>query len=118
MSLKRGKASRPGTCQACKGPIVRGDRVVYTSMAHANCVGGGFTTVPPAPTLEFTLLQALDALEETVQVAAQVNGVSDELERQWARYEKLKALGLQPGTTHEGRLAMKSALVELVKMAF
>jgi len=115
----RGKAKRPGTCAACHKPYQRGDRVVGMSIVHWQCAGGGgFSAIPPAPTLEFTRLKALAALEEAIQSAAQVNGVSDVLEKQWQRYEKLKASGLNPGSPNEEKLAFRNALVDAVKMVF
>lgn len=118
MTVKKGKASRPDTCGSCKGPIVRGDRVVWKTAVHDQCYRGNFVSIPQAPTLEFTRLNALSALEEAIQVAAQVNGVTDEMEKSWSRYEKLKALGLRPGSTNEERNALRLALSEAVKLAF
>lgn len=117
--MKRGKATRPGTCSVCKSGYVRGDRVVYQSAVHQSCsYGGGFNAIPPAPTLEYTRLKAIDAMEEAIQSAAQVNGVSDETEKAWETYEKLKAIGLRPGSSNEEKIAFRQALIYLVKMAF
>ena len=116
--MKTGKVSRPCTCASCKQPINAGDRVRFTQAMHLHCSQGSFNAVPPAPTLEFTRLKALDALEEAIQAAAHVHGVSDELEKEWERYEKLKGLGLRAGSSNEERLALRNALLGLVKMSF
>lgn len=115
---KKAKATRPGTCESCKQPYQRGERIVWKTAVHESCHRGSFAAIPPAPTLEYTRLNALAALEESVQVAAQVNGVTDEMEKMWSRYEKLKSVGLRPGSTQEGRQAFRMALVEIVKLAF
>lgn len=44
--------------------------------------------------------------------------VSPELDRAFVKYSKLKELALRPGTTHEGKSALKMAVLELVKMVF
>lgn len=119
MRPKRGKASRyGGTCVKCKKPVNGGERVVFLEMAHESCFHGQFAAIPPAPTLEYTRLRAMDALEEFVQVAAKVNGVSDALEKEWDRYEKLKEMALRPGSKQEERQAFKMATVGLVKMVY
>lgn len=115
---KKAKATRPGTCDTCKGPYQRGDRIVWKSAVHESCHRGNFAAIPPAPTLEYTRLNALSALEESIQVAAQVNGVTDEMEKMWSRYEKLKSMGLRPGSSNEERQAFRLALIEAVKLAF
>lgn len=116
--MKRAKATRPGTCSTCTKPYQKGERIVYKSAVHESCFGGAFNAIPPAPTLEYTRLRALDALEEAIQAAAQTNGVSDELEKMWARYEKLKVAGLRSATSQEERTALRHALIDAVKMAF
>lgn len=115
---KKAKATKPGTCDTCKGGYVRGDRIVWKTAVHDSCHRGNFAAIPQAPTLEFTRLNALAALEESIQVAAQVHGVTDEMERTWTRYEKLKAMGLRPGSTQEERQAFRMALIDAVKLAF
>lgn len=117
--MKRGKAGRyDGSCSSCKVMFVRGERVVFKDAVHEGCFRGQFAAIPPAPTLEYTRLKALDALEEAVQAAAQVNGVSDELEKEWTRYEKLKSSGMRPGSLQEEKTAMRIAILSIVKLAF
>jgi hypothetical protein len=117
--MKRGKATRNGsTCSTCNNPILRGERVVWKSAVHEGCYRGAFSIMPPAPTLEYTRLNALSALEEAIKVGAEVHGVSDAMEKSWGRYEKLKAMGLRPGSSQEERQAFRMALIEAVKLAF
>lgn len=40
------------------------------------------------------------------------------MERAWERYQKCKALALQPGTEGEGQAALRTALIEAIKIAF
>ena len=116
--MKKGKATRPGTCSVCSQPYVKGERVVYKAAVHEGCFSGGFSTIPPAPTLEYVRLRALNELEEAIKVAAQVNGVDDAIEKLWERYEKLKVAGLRAGSTQEERTALRHALLDAVRMAF
>jgi hypothetical protein len=116
--MKKAKASKPGTCSTCNSPYNRGDRVVFKNAVHEHCFRGAFAVIPPAPTLDYTRLKALDALEEAIKVAAQTNGVTDEMEKSWARFEKLKISGLRPGSSQEERTALRLALIESIKLAF
>jgi hypothetical protein len=116
--MKRAKATKPGTCVVCKTAFNRGDRIVYREAIHDQCHRGGFAAIPQAPTIEFTRLNALSALEEAIQVAATVNGVTDDMEKLWERYEKLKAVALRPGSPNEERMSFRLALIDAIKLAF
>lgn len=115
----RAKAREDGACAECSQPYAKGDRVMFTRVTHLQCANGhGFKQMPAAPTLEFTRLQALDALEEAVKVAASVNGVDDEMEKQWAVYEKIRERAIRPGAAGEERNAFRLALRRLIDLAF
>ena len=116
--MKRGKATHAGTCTICNAPYAIGERIAWTKPVHTWCLGGSFQTMPTAPTLEITRLKALDALEETVKIAAQVNGVTDEMERLWRRYEKAREIALRPGAPGEERAAFRLALRTVIELAF
>lgn len=67
-----------------------------------------------------TFLKALGLLEDALIERAMEPSfkMTDDLEKQWARYNKIKALALQPGTTAEGRVALKTALVKVIDLVF
>jgi hypothetical protein len=115
--MKKAKATKPGTCVKCKKPYLRGERIFWTQPVHQSCLHGAFSSIPPAPTLEMTRLVAMAALEEA-EVAAAENGVEDAVEKMWERYEKLKAMALQPGSKQEETQAFRMALLKLVEIAY
>jgi hypothetical protein len=61
-------------------------------------------------------MKALAALEEVI-VDAATKEMTPEMAKGWERYQKVKAHFLAPGTPAEGRLAMKQALIDAVKLA-
>lgn len=63
-------------------------------------------------------LHAMLALENALVSSASEYGLTDEMNRAFIRYTKVKELVLRPGTTAEGKVALRMALVELVKAVF
>lgn len=76
--------------------------------------------IPPAAVARKSgelLLEALAKLEDALVAAADEKGVGPELEKQFERYQKVKALALHPMTgDNEKRAAMRTALVEALRM--
>lgn len=113
------RAKTDGICAACQKPYLKREYVDYREAVHMECMG--LTDVPAAPTPEQTRLAAMDALEEAVLTQARAVGVSDEVEKKWERYQKVKEYALRPGTPAEGQVAWRRALLEmteLIKIAF
>jgi len=77
-------------------------------------------TLPPAPVALGSgpmLLQALATLEDALVAKADEGGVNQELERHFARYQKIKALALHPATgDNERKAALRQALCEAIRM--
>lgn len=118
-ATKSGKAHDDGTCEACQQSYAKGDRIVWTRPVHPFCLNGAqFTSIPAAPTLEFTRLQAVDLLEEAIKTAAAENDVTDEAEALWKRYHAFKAHALTPGSPNESRIAWRLALKALIDLAY
>jgi len=61
-----------------------------------------------------SVLAALTALEDAAVGRAARQGRSADLEARWARYQKLKALALAPGTRAEGAAALSLAMREAI----
>lgn len=72
---------------------------------------------PSKPTLSALVLNALAAMEAVIIEVATKN-ITPEAEKQWEKYQKVKALALNAGTKGEEYSAMKQALVLAVKLAF
>jgi hypothetical protein len=117
MSLRK-RADRDGTCSLCHQPYSRGDRIVWREAAHEQCHPGAFATLPPAQTIEQVRLAALAALEDALITIAATNGVNVALEKQFDKYQKLKAVALRPGTSGEELAFLRAALIEAVKLVF
>lgn len=66
-------------------------------------------------TLAFAALVALEAVILEMPTSAAAN---PEMDKAWERYQKLKALALNPGTPGEERAALKQAVLTAVKLAF
>jgi hypothetical protein len=73
----------------------------------------------PKPTAATVTVEALAKLEDALVVVAAERGVTPQLEKQFERYQKLKAHALGRGTTGpEAQTAMRLALIEAVKLVF
>ena len=53
------------------------------------------------------------AVDHTAEIAR----LKGELEKAWDQYQKVKALALKAGTEHEGRIALRHALIAAIKLA-
>jgi hypothetical protein len=63
--------------------------------------------------------EALAKIEDLLVVKAAANGVSKELEKEFEKYQKLKALALGRGTTAgEASTAMRMTLISAIKLVF
>jgi hypothetical protein len=79
--------------------------------------GQAFAT--PKPNRQALALEALSKFEDLLVVTASENGVTAQLEKQFERYQKVKALAIGAGTTApEALAAMRLALIEAVKLCF
>lgn len=78
--------------------------------------------LPRTPTPAHTAtLKALAFLEDALleKTGEPKYEITEEIEKEWSRYNKFKALALDPSTTREeSRSAMKMALVNIVKLVF
>lgn len=74
----------------------------------------------PAPTAtsqNHLALAALAALEALIMEMA-TSQMTPEMDDSWRKYQKIKALALNPGTAGEERAALKQAVIHAVKLAF
>lgn len=62
-------------------------------------------------------VQSLIWLEQTILQLAKEETLGEEEDRAWERYQKLKALALQPGTESEGKAAMRAAIAIAQQLA-
>lgn len=81
-------------------------------------VKGDPTTVSPTMNAQEAAFAAMLGLENALIARAKEGGVSAEMEKAFVRYNKLKELALRPGTIPEGKVALRLAIVELVKVVF
>lgn len=106
-------------CNGCRGQVAVGQQCDWQKgikgVMCLTCAGTAAPVVTRADTLALT---ALAACEACVVDAATRNGLNQELEAEWSRYQKLKSLALHPGTPAEGKVALKMALVQMVKIVF
>lgn len=75
----------------------------------------------PAPrpnTPTESTLDALLGMENALVVKARSSGITPEMDKAFQKYQKCKALGLHPQTNNEGRVAIRMAILELVKLVF
>jgi hypothetical protein len=63
-------------------------------------------------------MSALVQLENAMVLRAKSMPITPEMEKAFERYTKLKGMALRPGSDNEGRMAMKHATIELVKIVF
>ena len=63
-------------------------------------------------------LAAMDALENALLQKAKRLGFPDELEKAFSKYSKIKEHALRPGSEPEGVMALRLAIIELVKSVF
>ena len=70
--------------------------------------------VPRVEAEEFAVMLAA---ESCIEHKAEQGLLSEDADKQWRRYQKLKELSLRPGTSHEGMTATKAALKIALNMA-
>lgn len=75
--------------------------------------------VTPQMNAQEAAFAALLALESALVTAAREQGApTAEQDRAFVRYSKIKELALRPGTTAEGKTALRMAILELVKVVY
>lgn len=123
-------ARRPGTCNGCGGKFNKGEDITYVRVRikryHTqSCVPPNVTnplqSTGPAPRPNTPMESTLDALlgmENALVVKARSSGITPEMDKAFQKYQKCKALGLHPQTDNEGRVAIRMAILELVKLVF
>lgn len=121
-------AKRKSTCNGCGARINPGDNV--TVVRHrlrryhtATCVPQNVTQPPPAsPSMPKNAIEAayaaLLSMENALVAKAKQHGITPEIEKSFDRYQKLKAVALRPGSENEGKMALRNAILDIVKMIF
>lgn len=86
---------------------------------------GGSVAVKADPTVvsgnmsaEDAAMAALLGLETALVAKVKELGATAEMERGYVKYSKIKELALHPGTGAEGKVALRMALLELVKLVY
>jgi len=110
-------------CSVCGHKTRRGRSLCYR---HGGSGGPSRARAKKAPTIpvavaasdaQALVLEALSKFEDALFAQAASKGVSDSLEKQFDRYQKLKALALQ-GVDGEATAAMRLALIDVIKLVF
>jgi hypothetical protein len=60
----------------------------------------------------------MQSLENALVVVAAFTGITPEMEAAFERYNKLKGVALRPGSENEGVMAMREAVIKLVRTIF
>lgn len=81
-------------------------------------VKGDPTTVSPTMSAQEAAFAAMLGLENALVARAREGKITSEMEIGFAKYNKIKELALRPGTGPEGKVALRMALIELVKLVF
>jgi len=122
-------AKRPGTCNGCGARFSKGDDITYVRVRikrfhTVSCVPANVTNpvqnvsaVKPNTPME-SLLDAMLSMENALVVKAKSTGITPEMDKAFQKYQKCKSLGLHPQTEHEGRVALRMAILELAKLVF
>ena len=114
-------------CKGCRAHLSVGDTVGWQpgekGVWCASCTPTAVKDTPARASAKQDYAEpwigALAALEEAIVAqAARIPARAVEMERAWSKYQKLKALALAPGTAAEGKLALRQAILEAVKLAF
>jgi len=64
-------------------------------------------------------LAAMEALENALVLRAKVNGITPEMEESFRRYNKLKALSMNPAAfDNEAAIAFRCAISRIVQLVF
>ena len=141
--VKERVAKKGGRCSACKGRYESGDKVTVVNIRRrtyhtagcvpANVEQSGVSSGPvvgSTPTAVVAALSttwspgeaklvAMQALENAlVTVAKKAAVITPEMEAAFDRYNKLKGVALRPGSENEGVMAMREAVIKLVRTIF
>lgn len=139
-------AKKGGRCAGCRGRFEKGDNItvvivkqkkfhtsgcVPANVGQQNVVG---TTAPTGPMSAAGVAQGLSVMWtygeakmvgllalENALVAGIKSGavtVTDEIDKQFDRYNKVKAMAMRPGSAQEEKQAMVLAATALVKLVF
>jgi len=123
-------AKQGGKCDGCKMRFSPGEEITYVIVRKRkfhthSCVPanvGQLQAAPPGPTLPRSpgeaRLQALASLENALVVIAKTEGITPEMEKAFDRFNKLKSVGLRPGSANEGRMGFREATIALVRVVF
>lgn len=134
VSVKERSARKRGRCAGCRTHYEAGDIIVQarirTRKFHPCCVPVDITTnfagttqvaAPPPPkilTAEEAALAALVSIETALVARAQQLGITDEMEKQFDRYQKLKAHVLKPGSPAEEKAFLRRTLLDAINLVF
>lgn len=140
--IKERVAKKGGRCAACRSRYEAGDEITVVNIRRRTyhrhgCVPANVGALPTAgPALANTpasvvaalsaswspgeaKLVAMSALENAlVSVAKHSTSITPEMESAFDRYNKLKGVALRPGSENEGKMAMREAVIKLVRTVF
>jgi len=143
--VKTKVTKKGGRCSACRGRYEVGDTVTIVKTKRrvyhsATCVpanagqvpvAGGAAVIANTPdavvkalssrwTVGEAKMVAILALENSLVVVAQnrPGGITPEMEKSFDRYNKLKGMAMRPGSDNEGNMAVRLAILEVVKTVF
>ncbi len=142
--IKERVAKKGGRCSACRGRYETGDEITVVNIRRRTfhrhgCVPANVGQMPTTgagpvvgntPTAVVAALSttwsvgeaklvAMQALENAlVVVAKKAPSITPEMEAAFDRYNKLKGVALRPGSENEGVMAMREAVIKLVRTIF
>jgi hypothetical protein len=134
IKVKERIATKGGRCAGCRGRYEKGDEVTAVIVKRrtyhrSTCVpaNAGQMATPGVPgpaqppasvTPGEAKLRALMELESCLKVLSRTMVVTDELDKTWQRYNKVKGHALRPSNDQEGKQGMLLAIQALVKLVF
>lgn len=136
ITVRQRVTKKGGRCAGCRQRYEIGDNVTVVKVKRrvfhtASCVPpnidqigtiigqqntGAPVTMPK--THGEAAMDAMVRLENALVLRAKAVGITDEMEKIFDRYQKLKGMALRPGSDNEGRMAMVQSLIALVKLVF
>lgn len=142
--VKERVAKKGGRCSACRGRYETGDEITVVNIRRRTfhrlgCVPANVGQMPTGsagpvmsntPTAVVAALStnwsvgeaklvAMQSLENAlVVVAKKAFSITPEMEAAFERYNKLKGVALRPGSENEGVMAMREAVIKLVRTIF
>lgn len=104
-------------CDACTPATIRNSRPA--PRPEHGPTGSTTSLKKPTPLGHTTFLKALGVLEDAVieRFTSPKVKVTPEMEKAWDRYSKMKALAMNPGTSAEGHVALKKAMLTILDIA-